>query len=332
MAALRGLNRPLCTTLWGRPASSSVTRRLAYFIRLMPVLFKFLSVFPLWVAHGVGWVLGWLAWALSSEYRLRVRENADQAGISAWARWRSVGAAGQQVAELPRLWFGKPVKVVLHGTALIDEAVAKRRGIVFLTPHLGCFEIMAQAHALRYGTALAATETTPARAARNITVLFRPPRKAWLTALVSSARLRPGLATAPTSLAGVKQLIKALKNGESVGLLPDQVPPAGQGVWSPFFGRNAYTMTLAVRLALQTDATLLFAWGKRLSWGRGYAVYVSPLVPLQTGSSTAAGTGLAPDLEGAVRQVNAAMEVLIHTCPQQYLWGYARYKQPKAET
>jgi KDO2-lipid IV(A) lauroyltransferase len=113
----------------------------------------------------------------------------------------------------------------------------------------------------------------------------------------------------------------------------------GQGVWSPFFGRNAYTMTLAVRLALQTDATILIAWGKRLPWGRGYAVYVSPLfVPpaqISADSSThnaADGkTVLAPDLEGAVRQVNAAMETLIRTCPEQYLWGYARYKQPKAE-
>ena len=155
-----------------------------------------------------------------------------------------------------------------------------------------------------------------------MTVLFRPPRKAWLTGLVTSARRRPGLATAPTSIAGVKQLIKALKNGDCVGLLPDQVPPAGQGIWSPFFGRQAYTMTLAVRLALQTQATLLVAWGERLAWGQGYKVHV---LPLHGGP----GHQLAGDLEGAVAQVNGAMETLIRTCPEQYLWGYARYKQPK---
>ena len=317
----------------------------------MSALFKFLSVFPLWLAHLVGWVLGWLAYGLSSAYRARLRENAAQAGISAAARWRSVGAAGQQVAELPRLWFGKPVNISLHDTHWVDQALARGPGIIFLTPHLGCFEITAQAYASRYGTDLPAALQRPAWVGRPITVLFRPPRKAWLTALVSSARLRPGLATAPTTLAGVKQMIKALKKGESVGLLPDQVPPVGQGVWSPFFGRNAYTMTLAVRLALQTDATILIAWGKRLSWGRGYAVHVSPLFvppvqnnadanadsnansdsPSYAGTTAEAATGLAPDLEGAVRQVNAAMETLIRTCPEQYLWGYARYKQPKAE-
>jgi Kdo2-lipid IVA lauroyltransferase/acyltransferase len=155
-------------------------------------------------------------------------------------------------------------------------------------------------------------------------VLYRPPRKAWLMELVTHARRRPGLSTAPTSMAGVKQLIKALKGGECVGLLPDQVPPAGQGVWSPFFGRNAYTMTLAVRLALQTKAIILVAWGERLAMGKGYIVHVSPL-------HTPARGDLPADLEGALRQVNAAMEDLIRTCPAQYLWGYARYKQPKVE-
>lgn len=309
----------------------------------MLTLFKVFSVFPLWVAHPMGWVLGWLAYGVSSDYRARLRENADQAGIGARARWCSVGAAGHQVAELPRLWFGKSVPISLYGTHLVDEALARGPGIVFLTPHLGCFEIMPQAYANRYGIDLPATSANPARAGRPMTVLFRPPRKAWLTDLVSGARPRPGLATAPTSLAGVKQMIKALKKGNSVGLLPDQVPPVGQGIWSPFFGRNAYTMTLAVRLALQTDATLLIAWGKRLAWGRGYAVYVLPLLapaPGQTAVSCSVSmavnqstkaSGLAPDLEGAVRQVNAAMEALIRTCPEQYLWGYARYKQPKVE-
>jgi KDO2-lipid IV(A) lauroyltransferase len=147
------------------------------------------------------------------------------------------------------------------------------------------------------------------------------------------------LNTAPTSLAGVKQMIKALKKSECVGLLPDQVPPAGQGIWSPFFGRQAYTMTLAVRMALQTQAVVLLIWGERLSWGRGYRVRVTPLpgaaqahtAPI-TAMPTPTPSGLAPDLEGAVRQVNAAMEGLIRTCPSQYLWGYARYKQPKVDT
>ena len=199
----------------------------------------------------------------------------------------------------------------------------------------------AQAYALRYGRARGTM------AGRPMTVLFRPPRKAWLIDLVNQARRRPGLETAPTTLGGVKQLIKALKRGQCVGLLPDQVPAAGQGVWSPFFGRDAYTMTLAVRLALQTQSTVLFAWGERLPWGQGYRVHVSPLDSFadthgMVGSSSGRRARardksidrrlLARDLEVAVHQVNLAMEQLVSNCPEQYLWGYARYKAPPGET
>jgi KDO2-lipid IV(A) lauroyltransferase len=154
-----------------------------------------------------------------------------------------------------------------------------------------------------------------------MTVLFRPARKAWLRALVASARERPGLATATTTLAGVKQLIKALKAGQCVGLLPDQVPPDGLGVWAPFFGKPAYTMTLSARLALQTGATVLLAWGERLPWGRGFVIHVQALPDF-----------LSTDMEQAAAQINRAMEALILQKPQQYLWGYARYKAPKRMT
>ena len=87
-----------------------------------------------------------------------------------------------------------------------------------------------------------------------LTVLYRPSRKEGLGQVMEATRARPGLDTAPTTLAGVRQMIKALRAGRAVGLLPDQVPPEGMGQWTPFFGKPAYTMTLAARLALQTGA------------------------------------------------------------------------------
>lgn len=274
----------------------------------MTTLFKTLSTLPLWLLHAVGWSLGWLVFALSGVYRRRFLVNARQAGLG-WRQWcGAIGESGKLTAELPRLWLGRPVPVQWIGVQHVEEALALGRGVLFLTPHLGCFEITAQAYAQRYGQA------------QPMTVLFRPPRQAWLRELVSTARARPGLSTAPTTLAGVKQMIKALKRGESLGLLPDQVPPLGMGVWAPFFGRDAYTMTLSVRLAQQTGATVLMAWGERLPWGRGYRVHVQPLpaaLPLENAQ--------------AVQLINAALESLIRDCPQQYLWGYARYKQPRQE-
>jgi KDO2-lipid IV(A) lauroyltransferase len=274
----------------------------------MRLLFKVLSFLPLAVLHGFGWVMGWLVFLLSATYRSRLTANARQAGVARKDWIKSVGAAGQLVTELPRLWMGAAVPVHWTGEEYVEEALRSGKGILFLTPHLGCFEATAQAYAANFG-----------QHGRPITVLFRPPRQPWLRPLVELSRKRPGLKTAPTTLAGVKQMVRALKAGECVGLLPDQVPPEGQGEWSPFFGNDAYTMTLSVRLAAQTGATVLFAWGERLAWGRGYRVHVHTV-----------SQDWSVSMPEALRQLNGAMESMVLRAPHQYLWGYARYKMPRA--
>ncbi|HTH10925.1 MAG TPA: lysophospholipid acyltransferase family protein [Acidovorax sp.] len=275
----------------------------------MPVVFRFFSVFPLWLLHIMGAAMGWVAFAASPTYRRRFLANAALAGYSFGAVRAAVAHAGRMVAELPRLWLGAPLPCRIEGEACVEQGYAAGRGILYLTPHLGCFELSAQAAARRWSA-----ERGP------ITVLYRPARQAWLAKVMETARNRPGMLAVPTTLAGVRQMIKALRRGEAVGLLPDQVPPEGQGVWAPFFGRDAYTMTLAVRLAQQTGAAVVLARCERLSWGRGYVTHFEPLP-----------APLSADMEQAVRQINQAMEHLIRQCPEQYLWGYARYKQPRAE-
>lgn len=270
----------------------------------MKSLFRVLALLPLPVLHAVGAAVGWLSFVASPTYRRRFLENARQGGYGLAQVRSAVAEAGKLVAEVPRLWFGRPVALEWDGAELITAARARNRGLVFLTPHLGCFEVTAQGYAARFG---------------RVTVLYRPARKPWLRELVDTARGRANLATAPTTLAGVRQMLKALKAGEAVGLLPDQVPPEGLGVWAPFFDRPAYTMTLSTRLALQTGATVLLAWGERLSFGRGYRLHFRPWPG-----------DIAADPVAAAAQVNAAMESLIRECPQQYLWGYARFKQPRS--
>ena len=185
----------------------------------MFVLLRLLSLCPLWLLHALGSAGGWLVWALDATYRQRFVSHAAQAGYDLAVVRGAVGAAGKLAAELPRLWLGKPAPVEFLGTEYIDAAHAAGKGVIFLTPHLGCFEITPQAYAARYGAA-----------GRSITVLYRPPRKAWLAPLFARARQRPGMAGAPASLAGIKQMLKALNSGQAVGLLRDQGPPEGMGV------------------------------------------------------------------------------------------------------
>ncbi|MEO0004109.1 MAG: hypothetical protein RLZZ22_1801 [Pseudomonadota bacterium] len=279
----------------------------------MKHVFRSLEAWPLPLLHALGWLLGWLSWLGSPSYRRRWACNTRLAGVTGAARWASIGEAGKLSAELPRLWLGRPVPWRWDGAEHIEAARQAGHGMLLLTPHLGCFEIAAQAYAASFGLG---------PDARPITVLYRPPRQAWLRELVEASRARPGLATAPTTLAGVRQLMVALKRGDAVGLLPDQVPPEGQGLWAPFFGQPAYTMTLSARFARLPNTRVLLVWGERLSWGRGYVVHVLPLEQVLDAP-------LAGDMGELVNQINLAMERVIARCPRQYLWGYARYKSPR---
>ena len=287
----------------------------------MLTLVGWLSRRSLGFLHALGALLGWAGYVFSASYRRRLQANANAAGISTQQRRAAVAEAGRMVAEMPRLWL-RPRDQLLqpavqwHRADLIDAALDAGRGLVLLTPHLGAFEVIGQAYAERFG------------ARQALTALYRPARQAWLREFETIARNRPGLLTAPASLAGVRQLIRALRQGQTVGLLPDQVPPDGMGVWAPFFGQPAYTMTLASRLVLQTGAALLLITCERLPRAAGWRVDL--FEPPEALPDIAAFGGDAVAHQTACAAVmNRAMEFLIRRRPTQYLWGYNRYKAPR---
>jgi len=292
------------------------------FESLSSLFLRWMSRRSLRSLHASGSVIGWLTYWLSPSYRRRLGEHATLAGLAP-AAWRpAIASAGEMVMELPYLWLrdaATPISrsVTWRGAELVDaaldEAAARQRGIVFLTPHLGAFEVIAQAYAERYG------------ARSPFTVLYRPSRQRALRKLVDQSRARPGLATAPASLAGVRQMMRALRRGEAVGLLPDQVPPDGMGVWAPYFGKPAYTMTLAARLAQQTGARIVLMRCERLPRGQGFMIEATNMVE-------SFPEGVASDEAHQVEcaaVINREMERLVLRSPGQYLWAYNRYKSPR---
>ncbi|MBI5259451.1 MAG: lysophospholipid acyltransferase family protein [Burkholderiales bacterium] len=284
----------------------------------MLTLMRWLARRSLGTLHAWGGLLGWLAYALSPAYRRRLRAHAALAGLAPAVRRQAVAETGRMVAELPWLWLrpaDRPLGALVRwqGAELIDAALDAGHGLVLLTPHLGCFEVCAQAYVERWGE----------RA--HMTAMYRPARQAWLRTLQETARRRPGLETAPAALAGVRQMIRALRRGETVGLLPDQVPPEGMGVWAPFFGQPAYTMTLATRLVQQTRAAPLLIWAERLPRGAGYVLRVQA----PQAAPPAEGTSAEALQLASATALNRDMERLILQAPGQYLWGYHRFKQPR---
>ena len=280
----------------------------------MLCLFRFFSYWPLAVLHALGAMMGWLVWALSPRYRANFRAHVAQAGLPFEAALPAIAEAGRFVGELPKLWLRPRSQsclgnVRVTGQLHVEQAFVRGRGVIFFGPHCGSFELGPQALAELYGP---------------ITAIYRPARKAWLARLEGLARDRRNLTVLPASLAGIRQMHKTLKANHAVAMLTDQVPPDGLGLWAPFFGRPAYTMTLAARLALQTGAALLPVSCERLPRAQGYLLKIWPTVPLMQ-------TPAKPDLLQAVTRINQAIEAIVLSQPGQYLWGYARYKSPRRE-
>ena len=271
------------------------------------VFFKFLSSLPLSVLHRMGALLGRLTYALSGQYAARMRENLQQAGFSLDEEQgrrllsASIAEAGKGIMELPWVW-GRSYDEVLNsvlecrGLQHVKAAQASGKGIIYLTPHLGCFEMCA----------LYLAQQAP------ITVLYRQPRLLWLEGVMRRGRERGQARLAKADLSGVRLMYKALKRGEAIGLLPDQVPSQGEGEWADFFGRPAYTMTLVGRLAQSSDATVVLVSAERVAGGAGYVIHFEPLL-LDYSLSVP-------------QQINTALEKMIRAYPAQYLWSYNRYK------
>lgn len=268
---------------------------------MMPLLARL----PLRVLHALGGIVGWAMYLLSQPYRARLRGHLAQAGYTdAATRRAAIAEAGRMVTEAPKLWLRPRAEVMalvqrVEGLEAAAAARAAGKGVVFLTPHFGCFEI----------TAHAVAEAGP------LTALYRPARNERLERMMQSGRARGNVTLAAATLGGVRQLLAALKRREAVGILPDQVPAVGEGEWVEFFGRPAYTMTLAGKLAARADVAAFLVMGRRLPRGEGYDVRVTPLAPAREGESPA-------------RRVNRALEEAIREHPAQYLWGYNRYKRP----
>ena len=268
-------------------------------------LFRIVARLPLAWLQVLGAVAGRAAFTLSGGYRRKILGNLTQAGYpvdgpEGRRLQREVARhTGRMIGELPYVWF-RPLARVLGEVRcddhhVFEEAEQAGRGILFLTPHLGAFEITAKYYASR----------------RPVTVLFKPPRQSALRPVLEAARNYPGLSSAPANLSGLRSLLRALRRGEAIGILPDQVPTDGDGAWAPFFGRPAYTMTLPQRLAEQTGAAVVLVVGERLPRAQGWRMHAEMLREVPTPEA-----------------VNRAMERLIRRLPEQYLWGYNRYKVP----
>lgn len=280
---------------------------------LVVVCLRAVARLPFSWLHRIGALGGRAVFSLSRKTRARILVNVrgariagdDEEDVQRFARACAV-ELGKGVMEILPLWFGRAadmMKTIRLDASwdVVQPMLATGKGVMFLTPHLGGFEVAGQflAHHMR------------------VTIMYRRPRIAWLDPVLRYARAQGQAQLTTADTRGVRALLKALKRGEAIGLLPDQVPARGHGVMADFFGRPAYTTTLIGKLQQATGAPVVVMCTRRLPGAAGFALTFDVLPePLPVDDTEAA------------RVLNAFQEGIIRRCPEQYLWSYNRFKAP----
>jgi KDO2-lipid IV(A) lauroyltransferase len=261
-------------------------------------------------ARAMGTCLGRLGWVLPNQFKTVSRINIDwcfpelsRRRKRAFLR-RVLVATGQTTTESgPVLsWPVERARTLVtdvEGGELLDRALAKAGpGVVLLLPHLGNWEIV-----------------NPFLTARTeVVALYRRPRIAELEQIVAAARRRTGCRMVPATPTGLRELFKAVRDGQAAIILPDQEPVRTSGVFAPFFGIPALTMTLVQRLVRRFGSQALFVYGYRNPLGFTLRIREAP-EGIDHLDPVVAATAL-----------NLGVERCVRECPEQYTWSYKRFK------
>ncbi|WP_226663974.1 lysophospholipid acyltransferase family protein [Microbulbifer aggregans] len=233
----------------------------------------------------------------------------DPARRNSLARQSVVNTAmtGFEVASLWRQPWSRAEDAIVRvrNQQLLTDGVEEGRGVLVLAPHIGNWEI--------FGQFLATVGPT--------TSLYAPPKIAALDPVIRSGRESTGAKLVPTNVRGVRALLKALKAGDIVGVLPDQEPDASGGDFAPFFGHPTLTMTLAYNLIQRTGCKVVFGFGKRVPEG-----FELVLLPAEQAIYS-------EEQKVSLAALNRGVEACIAEAPEQYQWEYKRFRRgPEGKT
>jgi KDO2-lipid IV(A) lauroyltransferase len=285
-------------------------KRIDVSVKLIQVIALALSWLPLRTNQFLGALLGRLVWTFGSKPRLITETNLRLCYPHVNGREfrdlvrHSLIETGKQLTECAWIWH-RPVlqtqKLIMvgQGQALLDEARKSAMGLIMVTPHIGNWELC----------------LLPLSRQHPLTYFYKSPKIAGLDSVIVNWRAHLGGQAATLDAAGIRGALKVLKAGGTLGILPDQEPEAGGGIFAPFFNEPALTMTLLSKIANRSGATVLFCVAERLARGKGWRFHVLPAEPAVSSDV----------LIDATAALNRGVEQCISLCPAQYLWDYRRF-------
>lgn len=291
------------------------------FLPLAKLFLRLTALLPLRANHGFGAFLGWLCWVVPNRNRSNTLVNLqlcfpDMADDKRQALARaSLMETGKALTETGWLWHRDPEDIL----ELIEfpEQESAFAGLLQVAK-AGSDDSRPQTKALLITPHFGAWELCPAALAplKDPAYLYRPPRAIALEAIIKKGRERFGAEMVAVDAAGLKNLLRAIRRGRPVGILPDQEPDLDSGVFANFFGVPANTMTLLPRLAGKSGARVVCLAIERKSQGRGFRVH----------NVEVENDILDADINKATTALNRTVEHCVTINPAQYCWSYRRFR------
>lgn len=274
------------------------------------IFYRLLSILPLHVVQWLGERIGDILYCHSRSAQTTKANIAlcfpELTAIEQAALVKaSLRATGQTIVETGVCWnwslehCARLIRQV-DGEAMFAERVADPRGLILLMPHLSTWEMLHPV--LSRHTAF--------------TAMYKPPKIRPLDDWMQRVRNRTSAVMVPANRKGVLELMKALKEGKTVVVLPDQEPARESGAFAPFFGVDALTITLVHGLAVKTNAQLLLVNATRLPKSAGFDVQF-----VDANSVNVA------DQRQSLTAMNRLIEQAVRAAPEQYQWEYKRFKR-----
>lgn len=280
---------------------------------IIKIIFSFFAILPLKILHKLGNLLGIIFFLFAKKAKKITLNNIKQTNLVKEKNLNNfaINVSKETIKsglEVCIACIRSPQYIVslfknIYGWELVEEAIKNKNGILFLTPHIGSYDL-----AGRY-----ISEKLPF----NIIAMYKEPNLKFLKKIIQTGRTRNKGISVPTSISGIRLIFKALKNKQATIILPDQVPKNGEGILVPFFNKDAYTMTLIYKLANINDVTTLFYVGERLKNGKGFNLHI---IKFQG--------NLTKNKQKDTLLINYNLEEIIKKFPEQYLFSYNRYKMP----
>lgn len=277
-------------------------------------VFLLLSILPLSVLRSIGSVVGILAMKLSKRAGKRLRNNllitkiCDETNIDRIACQTSAELGKTLVESVAIAWHRSRLysaNLVLYTIGLDQIKQAAAEGaVVFLTPHIGNFEIAVKSAAAKISN-------------KKFNILYKPTKNPVLNHIMLSGRTEDNINPVPTSRYGVATLLKAIKNKELVGMLPDSVASGGDGVWVEFFGLPVFATTLAAKFTMMPNVKSFVVSSKRVPGG-----FISEFIPYAPVSH---------NINIVVQELYKMFEHIVLENPTQYYWSYDRFRVPDKE-